>query len=285
MLLSFFRERFDLVGDDGEPVAGIASPGSLDGGVEREQIRLVCDVLNDGYDVVDPVDALAECGDILRDISAAQAHRDEQDRQHKRLKEVLAALSQDLPPLQTAQGAAQLARDRGQEQHFDRLERALDQLNQLIEEVLTLANHSKRVEETSRVNVSTVARHCWEQLDTNSATFEITDDVIVTANRGRLRYLLRNLLTNALTHGGSNITVRLGRITGRAGFYIADDGPGIPEDIRTEVFDPGYTTADSGTGFGLSIMKRAVNAHGWNVAVTESADGGARFEITGVDST
>ncbi len=79
----------------------------------------------------------------------------------------------------------------------------------------------------------------------------------------------------------SDVTVTVGELPG--GFYVADDGPGIPPEERDEVFDTGYSTADDGTGFGLSIVQRAVDAHDWEITVTDSADGGARFEITGVE--
>jgi signal transduction histidine kinase len=49
------------------------------------------------------------------------------------------------------------------------------------------------------------------------------------------------------------------------------------------VFEQGYSTADDGTGFGLSIVREIVEAHGWEITVTEGANGGARFEIAGVD--
>jgi PAS domain S-box-containing protein len=67
------------------------------------------------------------------------------------------------------------------------------------------------------------------------------------------------------------------------GFYVEDDGPGIPADERDRVFDAGYSTTDEGTGLGLRIVSEVADAHGWRVAVTEGARGGARFEITGVD--
>ena len=73
------------------------------------------------------------------------------------------------------------------------------------------------------------------------------------------------------------IRVRIGRTDG--GFYVADDGPGIEPDQRDAVFEPGHTTAPDGTGFGLAIVERIAEAHGWTVSVTESGDGGARFEF------
>ena len=67
------------------------------------------------------------------------------------------------------------------------------------------------------------------------------------------------------------------------GFYVADDGPGIPREQRTDVFESGYSTVSDGTGFGLAIVQEVVEAHGWSIRVTESTAGGARFEVTGVD--
>jgi len=64
---------------------------------------------------------------------------------------------------------------------------------------------------------------------------------------------------------------------------VADDGVGIDEADRESLFDSGYSTKDDGTGLGLSIVERMVRAHGWEIAVTESENGGARFEITGVE--
>jgi signal transduction histidine kinase len=67
------------------------------------------------------------------------------------------------------------------------------------------------------------------------------------------------------------------------GFYIEDTGPGIPEDEREAVFEAGYSTTPEGTGFGLSIVEQIVKAHDWDIQVTTSNTGGARFEITGIE--
>ena len=69
----------------------------------------------------------------------------------------------------------------------------------------------------------------------------------------------------------------------RDGFYIQDDGAGIPPEQHDQIFEKGYTNASSGTGIGLSIVRQIVDAHGWSIRVTGGTDGGARFEITGVE--
>jgi len=86
---------------------------------------------------------------------------------------------------------------------------------------------------------------------------------------------------DAVEHGGEALTVTVGGFEG--GFFVADDGRGIPAEERDRVFDAGYSTNEDGTGFGLHIVKEVARAHGWEIRATESQDGGARFEITGVD--
>jgi signal transduction histidine kinase len=92
--------------------------------------------------------------------------------------------------------------------------------------------------------------------------------------------MLENLLGNAAEHGDSGVRVEVGGLDG--GFYVADDGPGFEGVDPDRLFEHGYTASDSGTGFGLSIVEGIASAHGWTVTATERAEGGARFEVTGV---
>jgi signal transduction histidine kinase len=75
----------------------------------------------------------------------------------------------------------------------------------------------------------------------------------------------------------TDVTVTVGDFA--EGFFVADDGPGIPEQDREVVFERGYSTAD-GTGYGLAIVAELATAHGWSVTATESESGGARIEIS-----
>jgi signal transduction histidine kinase len=78
------------------------------------------------------------------------------------------------------------------------------------------------------------------------------------------------------------VTIRVGDLEDGSGFYVAD-GVGIPASDRERIFEPGYTTDDDGTGFGPNVVDRIVEAHDWDLAVTESAEGGARVEVGGVE--
>ncbi|GAA0235244.1 sensor histidine kinase [Haladaptatus pallidirubidus] len=67
------------------------------------------------------------------------------------------------------------------------------------------------------------------------------------------------------------------------GLYIEDDAQGIPDALHESVFETGYSTAETGTGFGLTIVKQIAETHGWDVSVREDETGGTRFEFIEVE--
>ncbi|WP_226041717.1 histidine kinase N-terminal 7TM domain-containing protein [Natrinema sp. DC36] len=84
----------------------------------------------------------------------------------------------------------------------------------------------------------------------------------------------------------ASLAVDVGAVTSDSGdpvgFYVADDGRGLPEGGE-RVFEDGYSTAQDGTGFGLSIVRGIATAHGWSVEAGESDTGGAKFEFLGIE--
>jgi signal transduction histidine kinase len=89
---------------------------------------------------------------------------------------------------------------------------------------------------------------------------------------------------DAVEQGRRDVRVTLGALPDGEGFYVADDGPGIPPEKRDWVFESGHSTNRAGTGFGLAIVQQIAEAHGWDITTTESAAGGARFEVRGVET-
>jgi signal transduction histidine kinase len=78
------------------------------------------------------------------------------------------------------------------------------------------------------------------------------------------------------------LTVESGELDEK-GFDVADDGPGIPDHERERVFESGYSQGETGTGFELSIVQEMVATHDWEITITESEGGGARFDSTGLE--
>ncbi|MFB6170497.1 MAG: nitrogen regulation protein NR(II) [Haloarculaceae archaeon] len=220
---------------------------------------------------------------VLRDVTEREQREETLRRQNERLKEFASTIAHDLRnPLTIARGYLDLARETGDTDHFASIERAHDRMEQLIDEILGLARQGQLVVDTAPVSLEAVAGRAWKNVETDEATLVVADDAELLADESRLCECFENLFRNAVEHGtGADhpVTVRVGPLDDREGFYVEDDGPGIPAADRTEVFEAGYTTAEKGTGFGLAIVQQIVEAHDWEVAVTESEDGGARFEF------
>ena len=222
----------------------------------------------------------------------------------ERLTEFAGVVAHDLrSPLSTAAGALELARETGDETEFDRAMGCIERVDGVVEELLALSRGE--VGEVADVPLAEVAETAWATAATADASLIIADDPTVRADAGQLRQLLENLFRNAVEHAGSPdspgrddgaadacrptlaaaaapvpdpgpaVTVRVGATA--EGFFVEDDGPGIPEAERDRVFEYGYSTAPEGTGYGLTIVRRIADVHGWDVTVGEGAAGGARF--------
>jgi len=212
-----------------------------------------------------------------------RAAREQLERQNERLSEFAGIVSHDLRnPLNVAKGKLQLAGQTGESDHLDDAEAALDRMEGLVTDLLDLARQGSVIETVDEVDLAVVAADAWANVATGEA--ELVTDIAVTvgADRDRLLQLLENLFRNSVEHGSTTTDLVVRVDTVADGFYVADTGPGIPEDEREAVFERGHST-NEGTGLGLTIVQAIADAHGWSIAVTESADGGARFEFTGVD--
>lgn len=220
---------------------------------------------------------------MLRDISDRVQHRRELEQKIERLDRFANIVSHDLKnPLSVITGHVTLARETGDPKHFDAIEEAADRMNEMLTELLQLTKEGELVGTRTDIELEAFAREVWDDCEIDSATLEIESSTTIQGDRNRLHELFANLFENAYSHGGSSVTVRVGTFetADREGFYIEDDGTGIPADEQDTVFDWGHTTTDEGTGFGLAIAAEIVEAHGWEIDVTDSKMGGTRFEIT-----
>ncbi|CCQ33024.1 PAS/PAC sensor signal transduction histidine kinase [Halorhabdus tiamatea SARL4B] len=221
---------------------------------------------------------------VARDITDRKERERQLEREVDRLAEFAGVISHDLRnPLNVAQSRLTLAAEEcdADHEHLAPIDRALGRMAAIIEDTLTLARQGETVGETEPVHVADVVGQCWDAVATGEATLEIVDEFTVRADRDRLQHVFENLFRNAVEHAGNEATIRIGRLA--SGFYLEDDGPGIDPDDRERVFEPGFTTQERGTGFGLTIVRQIAEAHGWSVTVTDAETGGARFSFSGVE--
>jgi len=216
------------------------------------------------------------------DITEQRETQQRLEAQNERLAEFASIASHDLRnPLHVVGSSLELAEETGEAEHFERAERAVDRMEQLIDDLLVLATQGEEVDDAEAVSLETVARECWAHLSTESASLNVETARTFTADRSRLRQLLENLFRNSVDHADVAVTITVGDCDG--GFFVADNGPGVPADDREAILERGYTTRREGTGLGLYIVSEIAAAHGWDVEVADSKTGGFRIEITGVE--
>jgi PAS domain S-box-containing protein len=107
----------------------------------------------------------------------------------------------------------------------------------------------------------------------------------VTIDPDKTRQVLLNIIRNALdvldgTAGQGELAIETKALDGdRFEVTIRDTGPGIPEDRKQRVFEPGFTTRSNGTGFGLAIVKRLVELQGGQVSLVDTVPHGCTFHV------
>ena len=229
---------------------------------------------------------------LLQDVSERVRRERDLEEQVEKLDQFASIVSHDLRnPINVARGYIQQTRATGDLEGLEKSLDAVDRMDAIIEDVLALTR-GEGVTEPRPVSLQSLARESWSVVDTGGADLEVTDDTQVVADPDRLRRLLENLFRNSIEHGvdpsgdepfaaGHTVTVSVREEEGSTvTVSVADDGVGIPPDRREQVFEDGYTTG--GTGLGLSIVEQVANAHGWEVELADSPEGGASFELHGV---
>lgn len=225
---------------------------------------------------------------VTQSVTEVRRESAELAQTNERLDEFASMVSHDFRNhLNVAHGRLDLFRETADESHLDDVERALERIEELTTDLTALAQHGSVTQQTERVSVADLARDAWRVTDTRSATLSVESHEM-TGDSGQLQALFENLFRNAVGHGGPAVTVRVGPLDD--GFYVEDTGTGIPPESRDEVFDHGFTTSYSGNGVGLAIVGRIADAHNLTVSLSESVEGGARFEFrptadAGRDST
>jgi Signal transduction histidine kinase len=236
---------------------------------DAERVQLWADTVTEAFARVDQ----------LQQLKTREA---ELTRQRDRLDQFASVVSHDLRnPINVASGRLKLAAEECDSDQLEIIDRALSRMEELIDDALLLARQGQTVGETESLILCDLVAQCWQTVATAEATIDCQTEAVIRADPSRLADVLENLFRNAVEHGSDSVRITVG--TTDTGFYIADNGLGIPPDEREQIFETGYSTNTDGTGFGLAIVREIVEAHGWAVSVGESEAGGARFDITDVE--
>ena len=276
-----------LQGEDTDPDTVAAIREAIDAG---ESIST--DILNynaDGdpfwnlleiFPIADDTGTVTNFVGFQREITDRRAYKEDIESQLDWLGEFGHVLSHDLKtPLSVIQGNLELAKELDDTDRLDDAVDAADRLEALVDDLANVMQQGDLVTEVHSVELGDVFRS-WDAFETPPESLDVLDSKPILADEHALVRLADNLVKNTVEHAGEETAMRVGTLPD--GFYYEDDGPGIPESERDDVFKPGFTTKEDGTGFGMVSIKQIALAHGWEVTIDESETGGARFEFTGI---
>lgn len=235
------------------------------------------------------MDAPVEKQALFRTITNLLSRRNQTEglttelrNRNTRLEQFASTLRHELRnPLNVLDGYLEQARNRGDSDSFDACEESVIQMEQLLEDTLLIIDGGEITTEPERIDLAAVCESSWEIISAETPGIEIELSRYIYADKVRLKQLLENLFRNAVEHVGTDVTVTVGDLP--SGFYIEDDGPGIPPEERESVFEEGHSVNSAGTGLGLAVVQAVADGHGWDVEITGGTNGGARFEITSVE--
>jgi signal transduction histidine kinase len=238
---------------------------------------------------------------MLHELSLA---RTERERSLARQREFIADASHELrTPLTSVLANLELLDDalgRSPSQEFEKesVESALrssQRMRRLVADLQILARaDSGRAPQHEACDLSRIATDASAEVrpiaGEHGIELECQDGVMVNGNADDLHRVVINLVDNAVRHtpGGTEIKVAIGKVEGSAmaTLSVSDDGPGIPDDVRAQIFDrfvrnagPGDRASSNGTGLGLAIVQAIAIEHEGTATVGDSEQGGALFTV------
>ena len=173
--------------------------------------------------------------------------------------------------------------------------RSSQRMTRLVADLLLLARaDAGRIGERTRCDIAEIAGNAAAEVAVVSGDRRLGvsngEPIAVEGNPDELHRMILNLLENAVRHtpAGASVELCLQRRDpeGRVSIDVADDGPGIPEHARDQIFErfargggPADVAGGSGTGLGLAIVRAVARSHGGEVEVRDSASGGALFRV------
>lgn len=155
-----------------------------------------------------------------------------------------------------------------------------DAMTSLVMQVMDFGNAENHVLQPERVNLKELLEQIRSETLASGATVSVSSIKYATIDADVVARIIRNLVSNAVQHGPADVHVRIkaARRDGRLTITVSDDGPGIPDVILQDLFQPFVRGNNTGSGLGLAIVQRLAAAHGGSVAVHN--DGGAHFRVT-----
>ena len=228
---------------------------------------------------------------ILHDLSdrVALEHRLAEQKSLAKLGEMAAVVAHEVKnPIAGIRGALQVITSRMPAEQRDRailldIITRLDALNRIVQDMLMFARPRALRQEPIPLGVLLRDTASLIERDPSMLNLEIgvTGAADIVGDREMLQVVFQNILMNAAQamEGQGRIDVTIANANGRCRVAIADRGPGMPDEVREKAFDAFFTTKHRGTGLGLPIAKRVIDAHGGTIHIDVPPEGGTTISV------
>jgi PAS domain S-box-containing protein len=186
---------------------------------------------------------------------------------------------------------AKFFKQEGQQQYLDVLKREITRLNDLMSELLEYGKPAKLelLEESLQVVIDRAIQNCSVLAEQSQVRVLITGDlrdITLQMDQLRMTEVFQNIIDNAIRHSPTGAAVRIRAQEWEAdgqpwiSCFIEDNGPGINNSDLPKIFQPFFTKRRGGTGLGLPIVQRIVEAHGGKVVAFNHPKGGAVLRVS-----
>lgn len=210
---------------------------------------------------------------VMSDITQEKQALEMLRKQKEELSDFAHSMSHDLKNIfQNMFGFIELIEDENDFTHLKRLQALISETSELIDHSVVLADAGLVVDEQlTEVDLDYLVRLVAESTIPELVEYNQDPLPVVKADEMKVTQIFRNLFDNAVNHGEpTKIEVKCEVKQGKFCITIRNNGIEIPEQTRSKIFTKGFTTSKSGQGFGLTIVRRIVEAHNWTIQLTPS---------------
>ncbi len=223
-------------------------------------------------------DAIALSSGI--DITDREISRKELEIQKEELGELAHIMSHDLGnKMQNIRGLVSLLNQDYDEEVLQRIDSLAKQTFRLVKSWATLADAGQIIQKIQQVDLNIILSDRASTIVPDNIVF--TQDCLPTVSGSpeKIGQIIENLLVNAIEHGKpEKIEVKVKETTDLIEISFSNDGTSIPNEIHDKIFEKEYTTTGSGRGYGLAIVRKIVEAHGWTIDILDTEK--TTFKIT-----
>jgi PAS domain S-box-containing protein len=209
------------------------------------------------------------------DISKQKQAEEQLMRQKEELSEFARTLAHDLKNrLLSIEGYADILQTEYEKSYAEKIQTLAEDMNDFVRRSVTLADAGLIIDSTEEVDLTVLVQEVAEAIIPANISF--SNDILpaITGDRGKLFQVFLNLFENAVAHGNpSKIEVRCQHAEDAIKILISNDGQPIPLENRLHIFQRKFTTKAGRTeGLGLTIVQKAVEAHGWQIALKDAIE-------------